>query len=313
MAATEQGVGGFLSPFEVPAPEGCEGWESMYPYYALFSEERRASEQARGWFRDGMHFPEPMYPFDFVTADSPYLLGQANSRIFVVPPALGVDHRVLYGWVYMSANSVTDEAEIGRRAELFMPRAGYYFQHWDELYRRWLAKVEETIHDLESLEVPDLPELEDMAVVTEGRGIGSSHTLLVAYNRLHDRIRNIHYDRGQLLWANIAVHEPPQYAAEQDNPGGGAQPRLYGARRTSTTSRFATSPRSTSTASRAGRTFSARSTACGTGGGRLPDATSSASRSSQRRGGCSPPTAGARSSGSSPRTCSTSGLATRRT
>ena len=43
-------------------------------------------EEARGWFRDGMHFPEPMFPFDFVTADSPYLcLGQANSRIFAGP------------------------------------------------------------------------------------------------------------------------------------------------------------------------------------------------------------------------------------
>ena len=209
MAATEREVGGFSSPFDVPVPEGCEGWESMFPYYALFSEERRASEEARGWFRDGMHFPEPMFPFDFVTADSPYLcLGQANSRIFVVPPALGIDHRVLYGWVYMSANSVTDEAEIGRRAELFMPRAGHYFQNWDELYGRWQAKVEEAIRDLESLEVPDLPELEDMAVVTEGRGIGSSHTLLVAYNRLLesvDRIWQYHFEFLNLGYAAYLV------------------------------------------------------------------------------------------------------------
>ena len=209
MAATEREVGGFSSPFEVPVPEGCEGWESMFPYYALFSEERRASEEARGWFRDGMHFPEPMFPFDFVTADSPYLcLGQANSRIFVVPPALGIDHRVLYGWVYMSANSVTDEAEIGRRAELFMPRAGHYFQNWDELYGRWQAKVEEAIRDLESLEVPDLPEIEDEAVVTEGRGIGSSHTLLVAYNRLLesvDRIWQYHFEFLNLGYAAYLV------------------------------------------------------------------------------------------------------------
>lgn len=209
MTAPEPGSGGFSSPFEVPAPEGCEGWESMYPYYALFSEERRAAEEARGWFRDGMHFPEPMYPFDFVTADSPYLcLGQANTRIFVVPPALGIDHRVLYGWVYMSPNSVTDEAEIGRRAELFMPRAGYYFQHWDELYARWLTKVEATIHELEDLEVPDLPEIEDEAVVTEGRGIGSSHTLLAAYNRLLesiDRIWQYHFEFLNLGYAAYLV------------------------------------------------------------------------------------------------------------
>jgi beta-carotene ketolase (CrtO type) len=44
---------------------------------------------------------------------------------------------------------------------------------------------------------------------------------------LRRRIRNIHYDRGQLLWANLAIEEPPAYLAERDNPGVGAQPRLY--------------------------------------------------------------------------------------
>lgn len=41
------------------------------------------------------------------------------------------------------------------------------------------------------------------------------------------RIENIHYDRGQLLWANIAIDEPPRYIAEEGNPGVGEQPRLY--------------------------------------------------------------------------------------
>ena len=41
------------------------------------------------------------------------------------------------------------------------------------------------------------------------------------------RIGNIHYDRGQLLWANLAIHEPPRYTAETSNPGVGEQPRLY--------------------------------------------------------------------------------------
>ncbi|HEY2600629.1 MAG TPA: PEP-utilizing enzyme [Thermoleophilaceae bacterium] len=205
MTDTEVGVGRFQSPFEVAAPAGCEGWESMYPYYAFFSEERRAGEEQRGWFRDGMHFPEPMFPFDFVTADSPYLsLGQANSRIFVVPPALGIDHRVLYGWVYMSPNGVADEAEIGRRAAEFQKRAGYYFQNWDELYGRWQQKVEEEIRGIASLEVPELPDVEDEAVVMEGRGIGSSHTLLVAYNRLLesiDRIWQYHFEFLNLGYA----------------------------------------------------------------------------------------------------------------
>jgi beta-carotene ketolase (CrtO type) len=46
-------------------------------------------------------------------------------------------------------------------------------------------------------------------------------------DRLRRRIRNIHYDRGQLLWANFAIHEPPRYTAEEANPGVGSQPRLY--------------------------------------------------------------------------------------
>ena len=46
-------------------------------------------------------------------------------------------------------------------------------------------------------------------------------------HRLRRRIENVNYDRGQLMWANIALHEAPEYAAERDNPGVGAQPRLY--------------------------------------------------------------------------------------
>ena len=29
-------VGSFPSPYEIETPPGCEGWEEMYPYYALF-------------------------------------------------------------------------------------------------------------------------------------------------------------------------------------------------------------------------------------------------------------------------------------
>jgi len=45
--------------------------------------------------------------------------------------------------------------------------------------------------------------------------------------RLTRRLENIHYDRGQLLWANLAIHEPPRYTADAGNPGVGEQPRLY--------------------------------------------------------------------------------------
>ena len=58
----------FPSPFEVETPAGCEGWEAMYPSYMRFSQARRESEESRLWFYNGMHFPEPISPFDVITA-----------------------------------------------------------------------------------------------------------------------------------------------------------------------------------------------------------------------------------------------------
>jgi pyruvate,water dikinase len=189
---------GFPSPLDVPLPPGCEGWEELYPYHAVFSEDRRLAEDGRFWFYDGIHFPEPIFPFDAVTLDyAAVAVCQASSRLFVVPTSLGVEYRILNGRVYFSANSVTDEETLARREELFAQRGGFYYGHWDELYARWREKVEGAIRELEALEVPVLPEFEDEAVVTEARGWGSSHALLLAYDRLlagMDRIWQYHFE-----------------------------------------------------------------------------------------------------------------------
>ena len=189
---------GFLSPFEVPIPSGCDGWEEMYSYHVVFAEDRRSFEESRFWFQNGLHAAEPVFPFDAVAFDCAVVaLNQASSRLFVVPSSLGVEYRILNGYVYNSANSITDVATISRRAELFMRRGGYYYEHWDELYGRWVEKVEAATRDLELLEVPELEELEDETVVTEGRGFGASHLLLLAYDRLLeelDRIFHFHFE-----------------------------------------------------------------------------------------------------------------------
>ena len=57
--------------------------------------------------------------------------------------------------------------------------------------------MEETTRELETLVVSELPELEDEAVVTEARGVGSSHELLVAYDGLLeglDRMWQYHFE-----------------------------------------------------------------------------------------------------------------------
>jgi pyruvate,water dikinase len=183
--------GRFPSPFEVPTPEGCEGWKELYPYYYVFSEDRREFEDKRFWFQDGMHHPEPLYPFDTITCESWWVaLGEYNTRVFVVPPALGIDQRVLNGYLYITPLPVANEADIPARVDEFMERAGYYFQNWDRLYSQWVKKAEDTIAELKAIKVPDLPEREDMeTVVRQGRGLTSAYDLLCAYNRA---IENMH-------------------------------------------------------------------------------------------------------------------------
>ena len=41
------------------------------------------------------------------------------------------------------------------------------------------------------------------------------------------RVKNIRYDRHNVVWANFAVHELPKYKAARFNPDCGLQPRLY--------------------------------------------------------------------------------------
>ena len=209
MATTEATRSGFPSPFEVAIPPACEGWEEMYAYHTVFSEDRRAFDDERFWFQNSLHAPEPFFPFDWVWYDAAVTaLNQSCTRLFVVPPTLGVEVRILNGYVYQSANSVTDEGALARRAELFSTRGGHYYRHWDELYERWVEKVEEATRELETLVVPVLPELEDEAVVTEARGVGSSYELLIAYDRLLeglDLIMQYHFELNTLGYGAYLV------------------------------------------------------------------------------------------------------------
>ena len=69
---------------------------------------------------------------------------------------MGIDYRVVNGYVYISANPVTDPDEIAERAEFFQKRAGHYFANWDELYVKWREKMEALNREVEAIEVPRL-------------------------------------------------------------------------------------------------------------------------------------------------------------
>ena len=184
MATTAPKAGAFPSPYEIETPPGCEGWEEMYPYYALFDEWRRETDENRFWFWNSMHFPVPMPAFDVICIDSPYqAVGSWQNRVFAVPPAMGIDYRCVNGYIYISGNPVTDPAKIAERAEFFQKRAGYYFQNWSELYGKWRAKMEALIRELGELEVPDLPEYEPDEVAFGDDRNTAFYEVLTAYGR----------------------------------------------------------------------------------------------------------------------------------
>ena len=156
---------------------------------------RRAERESKQlWYYDGLHYPEPHYPFDLIWDEAWFLaLSQNNTRTFLVPPANGIDHRIVNGRVYITPIGIEDPEEIQARIPVFMKRAGYYYENWDNLYENWKVKVNELIKDLEAVEFKPLPDVEDESVVFENAGIGSGYHLLTQYDEL------IH--KGLKVWA----------------------------------------------------------------------------------------------------------------
>ncbi len=177
--------GAFLSPFDVETPASAAGWEEMYSWYHLYSEDHRAEEEGRFWFQDRLHNPDPIYPYDEVIPENWWrALGAFNTRIFAMPPAFGVDQRILLGRLYLSPIGVEDEAVIQARAQVFRARAQHYYDHWDAIYEAWKKRLGALLDDLRSLSFAPLPDLEDESVVFEHRGYSTGFEMVRSFDRL---------------------------------------------------------------------------------------------------------------------------------
>ena len=206
---TNNGKDRFPYAYEVETPKGAEGWERMYPYYYVFERNpgpRRDWESSLFWFQDGMHHGEPLYPLDAIHPMAwQWALSSYNSRTFVVPPALGISHRVLNGYLYITPIPVTDPKEVERRVELFKKRAGHYYQNWNSIFEEWKVNAEKIIKEMESLEFNDLPEFEDEEIVFKHLGLSkSSFTLYDNFHKLvmlHFRLWQKHFEMLNLGYA----------------------------------------------------------------------------------------------------------------
>jgi pyruvate,water dikinase len=170
----------FPLPSEIEDIPGTEGWQDMYPYFTRFQPE----DDKRFWFYNSMHFPEPMPAFDVVTAEVPYHgMGAYTTRVFAFPTALGVDHRIINGRIYITANTVTDPEEIERRLKVFQERAGYYYENWDDIYKEWQERILGLIREIDAIAVPELPEFDDEDVVKQAKGIAQNHYVRESFHR----------------------------------------------------------------------------------------------------------------------------------
>src|SRR5215204_6241646 len=108
MATATSEVGAFPSPFSIETPAGCEGWEEMYPYWALFDERRKEADENRLWFWNSMHFPLPMPAFDMCEVDVPYFTFAGwQNRAFAVPRGMASNNGLVNGSASFRRNRVT--------------------------------------------------------------------------------------------------------------------------------------------------------------------------------------------------------------
>ncbi|MCA9944746.1 MAG: hypothetical protein KC449_14750 [Anaerolineales bacterium] len=175
----------FPSPFELKPPRGAEDWQEMYSWYHLSTADRRELDENRFWFQDRLHHPKALTPYDEIFSECWWhALGVFNTRIFALPPAFGVDQRVINGYLYASPIPVPDPAEIGKRAEIYRKRAGHYYENWHDIYGQWKHKTTAKFEELKAITFEILPDLEDESLVYSHIGSSSGHKLIEQFNRM---------------------------------------------------------------------------------------------------------------------------------
>ena len=194
---------GFPLPSQIDPVPGAEGWEEMYPYFSRFQPE----DDQRFWFYNSMHFPEVVPAFDGLTSEVPYTaIGANTARLFSFPTTMGIEYRIVNGRVYITANPVTDPAQIEARLAHFQERAGHYYAHWDQLYAGWQTRIEALIAEIEAVEVPRLGELDDLSVVLESRGYASNHLLREEFHRCIDLYSKMWHHHTEFLMLGYGAY-----------------------------------------------------------------------------------------------------------
>jgi len=177
----------FPDPHEFQIPPELKGWEEMYPSHYLFSKERGEWESNQFWYQDKIHAPEPMPPLDLIFQEAWQIsLSQYTTRVFCIPPAQGIAQRMVGCYMYICAIAPPPEQIIGEKAALFEKRVFYVFEHYDELWDKWLIKFKALGEEMKSVEIPDnLPNyVPENEVLPAPKGYYVSYNIIEAFDKL---------------------------------------------------------------------------------------------------------------------------------
>ena len=186
MATAAPKAGAFPSPYEIETPPGCEGWEEMYPYYALFDERRRDTDENRFWFWNSMHFPRP----DAGVRRDLHRLAVPGGRGVAEPGvrrAAGDGHRLpVHQRLHLHLRQPGHRSGEDRRARRVLPAARGLLLRELERAVRQVAGQDGGADRASStnLHVPDLPEYEPDEVDVRRR---AQHRVLRGARRLRPR------------------------------------------------------------------------------------------------------------------------------
>jgi len=212
----EEKAGRFPDPHEFKVPSELEGWEEMYPSHHLFSADRAQWEKQQFWYQDKIHAPEPLPPLDLIFQEAWQIaLSQYTTRVFCIPPAQGIAQRLMGCYLYICAIAPPPPEVIQEKAGHFGKRVFYVFEHYDELWDKWLAKFKKLGNEMEAVKVPDeLPKfVPDDEVLPAPTGCYVSYDLIAAFDTMvnqmfkgwqyHFEMLNLTY-LAYLMFADVA-------------------------------------------------------------------------------------------------------------
>ena len=206
----------FPDPHEFQVPKELKGWEEMYPSHYLFSKDREKWEKSQFWYQDKIHDPEAMPPLDLIFHEAWQIsLSQYTTRVFCIPPAQGIAQRMVGCYMYICAINPPPEDVIAEKAERFGKRAFYVFEHYNELWDKWITKFRALGEEMAAIQIPEeLPKfVPEEQVIPAPRGYYISHDLKEAFDKMvnqmfkgwqyHFEMLNLTY-LAYLMFADVA-------------------------------------------------------------------------------------------------------------